>query len=106
MANNYKVKRQEMDQSDSLSSSKWYEQAEFEPDMVETSDQADLDLIVDNLYLGSAKCSLNHDVLNIYEIKAVLNVTEKDTRGLLPSELEYLQIPLIDDVEADLCTHL
>jgi hypothetical protein len=74
--------------------------------MVDTTDQADLDLIVDNLYLGSVKSALNHDVLSVYEIKAVLNVTEKDNRDLLPSELDYLQIPLIDDVEADLRAYL
>jgi hypothetical protein len=73
---------------------------------VDTTDQADLDLIVDNLYLGSVLSALNHDVLSVYEIKAVLNVTENDTRDLLPLGLDYYQIPLIDDVEADLCTHL
>lgn len=57
--------------------------------MVDTKDQADLDLIVDNLYLGSLQCAVNHDVLCAYEIKAVLNVTENDTRDLLPLGLDY-----------------
>ena len=80
-----------MEKSDASNStsSKWCEQAECEPDEVDTMDQADLDLIVDNLYLGSVLSAVNHDVLSVYEIKAVLNVTENDTRDLLPLGLDY-----------------
>ena len=82
---------------------KWWEKPEEELD---TSDQADIDMIVENLYLGSIKSAMNHDVLEVYEINAVMNVTENDTRDRIPAKCDYLHIPLLDDTEQDLLPHI
>ncbi len=43
-------------------------------------EEADLDLIVDHLYLGSFDTALNPAVHEIYEIKYILNVTESECK--------------------------
>ena len=56
-----------------------------------------MDMISENIYIGSIQAAENSAALEIYGIKAILNATEEyDTRV---ENIEYLQLPLKDEVE-------
>ena len=58
--------------------------------------------IIDNIYLGNAINACNKDLLESYNIKTIINVTQEIPNYYQETDINYMQIPIRDNQDATL----
>ncbi|TNV75194.1 hypothetical protein FGO68_gene7170 [Halteria grandinella] len=76
----------------------------MESDYSAPSDGANIDQIIDGLYLGSMTSAFNKDLLEVLGIKAIVTVADQ-IEPLFPESIDYHIIRVLDLPSEDLLSH-
>ena len=84
----------------------WLQEQPEDPALNQHNDNAaNLDCIMDHLFLGGISAATNPMLLEVYSIQAIINAT-KHKPDPLPEVKNYKQIPVDDDESENIEVHL